>query len=73
LKTYFYLIQIIISVALIVIITVQAKGGGLGGIFGGGGEVYKTRRGFERTLYNVTIGLTVVFFVVSLLSVLVTQ
>ena len=72
-KTYFYLIQIIISVALIVIITVQAKGGGLGGIFGGGGEVYKTRRGFERTLYNVTIGLTVTFFLVSLLSVLVTQ
>jgi len=73
LKTYFYLIQIIISVALIVIITVQAKGGGLGGIFGGGGEVYKTRRGFEKTLYNVTIGLTVTFFLVSLLSVLVTQ
>jgi len=73
LKTYFYLIQIIISVALIVIITVQAKGGGLGGIFGGGGEVYKTRRGFERTLYNVTIGLTVTFFLVSLLSVLVTE
>ena len=72
-KTYFYLIQIIVSVALIVIITVQAKGGGLGGIFGGGGEVYKTRRGFERTLYNVTIGLTVTFFLVSLLSVLVTQ
>ena len=72
-KTYFYLIQIIISVALIVIITVQAKGGGLGGIFGGGGEVYKTRRGFERTLYNVTIGLTVTFFLVSLLSVLVTE
>jgi preprotein translocase subunit SecG len=73
LKTYFYLIQIIISVALIVIITVQAKGGGLGGIFGGGGEVYKTRRGFEKTLYNVTIGLTATFFLVSLLSVLVTQ
>ena len=72
-KTYFYVIQIIISVALIAVITIQAKGGGLGGIFGGGGEVYKTRRGFERTLYNVTIGLTVAFFLFSLLSVLITQ
>lgn len=69
-KTYLYFVQIIISVALIVIIILQAKGGGLGGIFGGEGAVYKSRRGFEKTLYNVTIGLTVAFFVMSLISVL---
>jgi preprotein translocase subunit SecG len=70
LRTYLYLVQIIISIALIVIILLQAKGGGLGGIFGGEGAVYKSRRGFERTLYNVTIGLTVAFFLMSLISVL---
>jgi len=70
---YMQVIQIIISIALIAIILVQAKGaGGLGGIFGGEGSgVFRTRRGVERTLFSVTIGLAVVFFVVSLVSVLV--
>jgi preprotein translocase subunit SecG len=69
-RIYLYLIQIIISIALIVIILVQAKGsGGLGGIFGGEGRgVYRTRRGVERTLFNVTVGLAVVFFFVSIAS-----
>lgn len=70
---YMQAIQIIISIALVGVILVQAKGsGGLGGIFGGEGRgVYRTRRGVERTLFNVTIGLAVVFFVVSIASVLV--
>jgi preprotein translocase subunit SecG len=69
---YVQIIQIIISVALIAIILVQAKGqGGLGGIFGGDSTVYRTRRGVEKTLFNVTIGLAVVFFVVSIISVVV--
>lgn len=71
---YVQIIQIIISIALIAIILAQAKGqGGLGGIFGGGdgGGVYRTRRGVEKTLFNVTIGLAVAFFFVSIVSVLV--
>lgn len=69
---YVQIIQIIISVALIVVILVQAKGqGGLGGIFGGDSSVYRTRRGVERTLFNVTIGLAAAFFFISIISVLV--
>jgi len=70
---YMQIIQIIISIALIVVILVQAKGqGGLGGIFGGEGRgVYRTRRGVEKTLFSATIGLAVVFFIVSIVSVLV--
>jgi preprotein translocase subunit SecG len=70
---YMHVIQIIISIALVAVILVQAKGqGGLGGIFGGeGGGVYRTRRGVEKTLFNVTIGLVVVFFLISIASVLV--
>lgn len=70
---YMQAIQIVISIALIAVILVQAKGsGGLGGIFGGEGRgVYRTRRGVERTLFNVTIGLAIVFFVISIGSVLV--
>jgi preprotein translocase subunit SecG len=70
---YVQVVQIIISIALIAIILVQAKGaGGIGGIFGGEGKgVYRTRRGVERTLFHVTIGLAVIFFLVSIVSVLV--
>jgi preprotein translocase subunit SecG len=69
---YVQIVQIVISIALIVVILAQAKGqGGLGGIFGGEGGVYRTRRGVERTLFNVTVGLAVAFFIVSIISVLV--
>jgi len=69
--TYLYIVQIVLSVSLIVAIMLQAKGAGLGGIFGGDtGGIYKTRRGVEKTLFNLTIGLSVVFFLTSLITVL---
>jgi len=68
---YVNLIQIIISVALIAVILLQAKGSGLGGIFGGDSSIYKTRRGVEKTLHQATIGLSIVFFAISILSVVV--
>ncbi len=68
--TYLNIAQIIISVALIVVVLLQTKGMGLGGIFGREGGVYKTRRGIERTLFHITIGLAVLFFIISLLSVI---
>ena len=75
-STYLFIIQIIISVALIALILFQTKGaGGMGGLFGGdggggGGGVYKTRRGVERTLFQVTVGLSIVFLVFSVINVL---
>jgi len=69
---YTYLIQIIISIALITVILLQARGSGLGGIFGGDSSIYKTRRGIDKTLYQSTIGLSIAFFGVSILNVLLT-
>jgi len=69
---YMRIVQIIISTCLIVAVLLQVKGQGLGGIFGGSDAgIYKTRRGAERTLFNLTIVLVVLFFVFSLASVLV--
>jgi preprotein translocase subunit SecG len=65
----FQVIQIIISLTIIALVLLQTKGAGLGGIFGGDGGVYRTRRGIEKTLYHTTITLTVVFFLISLVSV----
>ncbi len=66
---YLNLAQIIISVALVTVILMQTKSsGGLGGIFGGDGSLFRTRRGVEKTLFNFTVVLAVAFLVVSLLS-----
>ncbi len=65
----FHVIQIIISVTIIGLVLLQTKGSGLGGIFGGDGGVYRTKRGVEKTLYQATIGLAVIFFVISMISV----
>lgn len=72
-RDYLSIVQVILSVALIVVILVQSKGaGGLGSLFGGGdsGGVYKTRRGVERTLFHVTVGLSVVFLIFSVINVI---
>ena len=69
--TYLYIIQIIISIALIAAVLLQTKGSGLGGIFGGQGAVYTSRRGVEKTIFNVTIGLVVAFFVFATIIVIV--
>ena len=61
-------IQIVLSVLLIVVILVQVRGQG-GGLFGGGETTYRTRRGIEKTLFQFTVGLIVVFIVTSILSV----
>ena len=66
---YFNVVQIILSVALIVLVILQSKGGSLSRMFGGEGGIYKTRRGLEKTLFNATLALIVAFFVFSLLSV----
>jgi preprotein translocase subunit SecG len=67
------IIQIIISIALITSILLQSKSSGLGGIFGGSSSVYKTRRGVEKTLFQITIGLAVVFLAISVVVVLLAQ
>ncbi len=66
----FQIFQIIIAILLIAAILLQNRGVGLSGIFGGGGNVYRTKRGFEKTLFIITIVLVVLFFLISLISVI---
>jgi preprotein translocase subunit SecG len=65
------LLQIVVAVLLIVAVLLQVKGSGFGAALGGmsGGSVYRTKRGLERTLFQATILLTIVFIFVSFLSV----
>jgi len=71
-KTTLDIAQIVIAVALITAILFQIKGGGLGGIFGQSDSVYRTKRGIERWLFPRTIVLTVVFVILSMVSMLYT-
>ena len=65
--------MIILSVALIVSIVVQSKGAGLGGLTGGDtGGVFSARRGIERTLFRITILLSIIFFSLAVYTVYVT-
>jgi preprotein translocase subunit SecG len=76
LENYFSIALIITSVALIASIILQSKGVGLGGLTGGGGDaggVYTKRRGVEKTLFWITIGLSVLFFILTMLTVMFGQ
>lgn len=64
------IIQIILSLVLIILILVQARGSGMGGLFGGGDtSVYSTRRGVERTLFNLTIVVSLAYFIIAIINV----
>ena len=67
-QTYFNVAQIVLAVALILVILLQVRGGGLGGIFGQPDAVYRTKRGLEKTLFQLTVALVVLFIVLSVIS-----
>jgi preprotein translocase subunit SecG len=60
--------QIIVSIALVVAILLQARGTGLSGTFGGDSAVYRSRRGIERRLWQFTIVLLILCVSFSLAS-----
>ena len=62
--------QIIVSIALIAAVLLQARGTGLSGTFGGDSAVYRSRRGVERRLWQFTIILLVLFVLFSLASIM---
>lgn len=66
-------IQIVTSVALIVVIILQAQSQGLGSLFGGADSmgVTKTRRGLEKTLFQITVGLSAAFLANAIIQLLI--
>lgn len=66
------IIQIVLAVALVLAILLQVRGGGLGGIFGQADTVYRTKRGLEKTLFQLTVILAVLFVIISLISLKIT-
>jgi len=67
-QTYLSVAQIVLSIALILAVLFQVRGGGLGGIFGQPTTVFRTKRGVEKTLFQLTIVLVVLFIIVSVMT-----
>lgn len=61
------ILQIIVSVLLIIAILLQAPEGGLSPVFGGGGEMFRSRRNVEKLLVIATIVLSVILAILSLI------
>jgi preprotein translocase subunit SecG len=66
--TYFDVALIIVALALIASILMQARGAGLGSVFGGSGTVFKTRRGIELLLVRSTVVFGALFAILSLIT-----
>ncbi len=69
-QTILPIIQMVLSVLLVASILLQQRGSGLGMAFGGGSDVYRTKRGVEKILHYATIGIAALFFVNALLTIL---
>jgi preprotein translocase subunit SecG len=68
LSDYLSIAAILVSVALIAVILLQVKGEGVGGLQSG--SFVRTRRGLEKTLFQLTIALSVLWLVISAIAVL---
>lgn len=64
-------VQIILSVLLVILVLIQAKGTGLGSTFGGEMGFYSTKRGVERMLFYLTMAIVALFIISSLIGLLV--
>jgi preprotein translocase subunit SecG len=71
-EVFFNIALIITSIALIASVILQSKGAGLGGLTGADtGGIFTARRGIEKILFWVTVGLSVLFFVLTVATYLV--
>lgn len=61
LDTILQTIMIVSAVLMTVAILLQQRGASLGAGFGGSSELYTTRRGFDKNLFDVTVVFAVLF------------
>ena len=67
----FNYITVISMVLMVILILVQTRGASLGAGIGGAGEVNTTRRGTDKTIFQLTIILAIVFSISIILSIIV--
>lgn len=71
--TYFQIAELLMAILLTVLILLQARGDGFNATFNTETTVFRTRRGIEKTLFNVTIVVAVLFLLLTIVSVLLAK
>ena len=64
-----FIVQTILAVVLIIAVILQLRGQGFTGTFNDSSSIHRTRRGVEKTLFQFTIGLSIAFMVIAVLTV----
>jgi len=67
-KFFLQILNIIFSIVLVVLILIQGRGAGLGSAWGGGSELFQTRRGIEKFTMTLTIVFVIGFFIISVIN-----
>jgi len=70
-KTILLIVQIIVSLSLITLILLQAKGSGLGTAFGGEAGFYRSKRGVEKLFVYLTVVLATIFMLLSAIQIII--
>lgn len=65
-KNILLAINILSAILIVVLILMQGRGAGLGNAWGGGGEMFQTRRGVEKFTLRLTTILIIIFFIISI-------
>jgi protein translocase SecG subunit len=72
-RTFLAVVELVLAIVVMLGILLQTpKASGLGGTIGGGGDSgggYRTKRGLEKNLFYTTIGLVVLFLVISVVYI----
>ena len=63
-----FIIEFVLAILLVASVLLQHRGTGLGGAFASEANVYRSKRGIEKFLFNSTITFAVVLVVVVLLD-----
>ncbi len=65
-STFLQILQLIVAIGLIACILLQMQGAGISSTFGGGGEFYRSKRSVEKFLVWITMGLVILFAILSI-------
>ncbi len=72
-KDILLVLNVILSLTIVILILIQGRGAGLGSAWGGGGELFQTRRGIEKITMRLTVIFIILFFIVSLINLFVVK
>lgn len=67
-KPFLLIVNMVLAVVIVALILLQGKGAGLGSAWGGGGELFQTRRGIEKVTLRLTVLFIVIFFIISIVN-----